>query len=279
MPRKSQSGSAGRTAATCRLKSPSTIPRLTPVRGRSTSNWPLCRIRRCSTPNVSRTRGTCRICFWRNSRDGLRVPSPTRRPVQSLDMTSCRALLSVALLACCAAACRGSSSPAPSRSSSTPVAASDWFVDRAAAAGLDFVHFNGMSGAQYYAEHMGPGVALFDYDNDGDLDVFIPQGRMLGAGKKLEQALFPPRGPLPVKGRLFRNDLQVNADGTRTLRFTDVTESSGLDASVYGMGVAAGDYNNDGCVDLYVTALGRNQMFRNNCNGTFSDVSKETRTD
>ena len=145
--------------------------------------------------------------------------------------------------------------------------------------GLDFVHFNGMSGALYYAEHMGPGVALFDYDNDGDLDVFIPQGQMLGTGKKLEQALFPPKGPLPLKGRLFRNDLQVNADGTRTLRFTDVTDASGLNANGYGMGVATGDYDNDGCVDLYVTALGRNQLFRNNCNGTFTDVSKESRTD
>jgi len=158
-------------------------------------------------------------------------------------------------------------------------AAPDWFVDRAAAAGLDFVHFNGMSGALYYAEHMGPGVALFDYDNDGDLDVFIPQGQMLGTGKKPEQALFPPKGPQPLKGRLFRNDLQVNADGTRTLRFTDVTDASGLNATGYGMGVATGDYNNDGCIDLYVTALGRNQLFRNNCNGTFTDVSKESRTD
>jgi len=157
--------------------------------------------------------------------------------------------------------------------------ATDWFVDRAAATGLDFVHFNGMSGALYYAEHMGPGVALFDYDNDGDLDVFLPQGQMLGTGKKLEQALFPPKGSLPLKGRLFRNDLQVNADGTRSLRFTDVTEASGLNANGYGMGVATGDYDNDGCVDLYVTTLGRNQLFRNNCNGTFADVSKESRTD
>src|SRR4051812_38807549 len=70
---------------------------------------------------------------------------------------------------------------------SSALEAGEWFVDRAAATGLDFVHFNGMSGAQYYVEHMGPGVALFDYDNDGDLDVFIPQGQMLGTGKKLEQ--------------------------------------------------------------------------------------------
>src|SRR6185503_17165581 len=96
-------------------------------------------------------------------------------------------------------ACARSSEPArpESASSAQPV---EWFVDRAAETGLDFVHFNGMSGALYYAEHMGPGVALFDYDNDGDLDVFIPQGQMLGTGKKLERALFPPKGPLPVRG-------------------------------------------------------------------------------
>jgi hypothetical protein len=154
---------------------------------------------------------------------------------------------------------------------------SEWFVDRAAETGLDFVHFNGMSGSRYYAEHMGPGVALFDYDNDGDLDVFIVQGQMLG-NKPIGQALFPPKGPLPVKGRLYRNDLEIHADGTRTLRFTDVTDASGINANAYGMGVATGDYNNDGCIDLYVTTLGRNQLFRNNCDGTFTDVSKESGT-
>ena len=136
-----------------------------------------------------------------------------------------------------------------------------------------------MSGGLYYAEHMGPGVALFDYDNDGDLDVFIPQGQMLGAGVKLERALFPPKGPQPVRGRLFRNDLTVNADGTRALKFTDVTDASGINANAYGMGVATGDFDNDGCIDLYVTTLGRNQLFHNNCNGTFTDVSKSSHTD
>jgi hypothetical protein len=63
------------------------------------------------------------------------------------------------------------------------------------------------------------------------------------------------------------------------LRFTDVTEASGINANGYGMGVATGDYDNDGCVDLYVTALGRNQLFRNNCDGTFTDVSKASGTD
>ena len=74
-------------------------------------------------------------------------------------------------------------------------------------------------------------------------------------------------------GRLFRNDLRVEADGTRSVRFTDVTEGSGIDAPGYGMGVAAGDVTNDGCTDLYLTNLGANRLFRNNCDGTFTDVS------
>ena len=202
--------------------------------------------------------------------------------------SSRRARLSVLLAlaaAVGAAACR--QEPAAAVRDQSPGAAAgtaasppgEWFVDRAAESGLDFVYFNGMSGALYYAEHMGPGVALFDYDNDGDLDIFIPQGQMLGTGKKLSQALFPPKGDGPLRGRLYRNDLEVRPDGTRSLHFTDVTAASGLQATSYGMGAAAGDFNNDGCVDLYVTALGRNQLFRNNCDGTFTDVSKASGTD
>src|SRR5205823_10614117 len=92
------------------------------------------------------------------------------------------------------------------------------------------------------------------------------------------QATIQPAS-LPLKGRLFRNDLQVNPDGTRTLHFTDVTEQSGIDARGYGMGVAAADFNNDGCVDLYLTNFGPNQLFRNNCDGTFTDVSRQSGTD
>ena len=155
----------------------------------------------------------------------------------------------------------------------------EWFVDRAQATGLDFVHFNGMTGSFYQPEIMGPGVALFDYDNDGDLDVYLVQGQMLGSGKTIDNALLKPAGPLPLKGRLYRNDLQIHADGTRTLRFTDVTETSGIDARGYGMGAAAGDVDNDGCVDLYLTYLGPNQLYRNNCDGTFRDISRASGTD
>jgi hypothetical protein len=146
----------------------------------------------------------------------------------------------------------------------------DWFVDRAAEAGLNFTHVNGMSGKFDYAEIIGSGVALFDYDNDGDLDVYFAQGRPLRKTEALD-----PRG---LGGRLFRNDLVVSQDGTRTLTFTDVTEKSGIVSRGYGMGVATGDFNNDGCVDLYLTNLGENQLFRNNCDGTFTDVSKQSGT-
>src|SRR5712692_6796077 len=153
-----------------------------------------------------------------------------------------------------------------------------WFIDAATQTGLTFTHFNGMSGEFYYPELMSPGVALFDYDNDGDLDVFVVQGQMLGS-KPIDRALFPPRDGLALSGRLFRNDLQANADGTRTLHFTDVTDASHLDAHGYGMGVATGDFDNDGCIDLYVTKLGANQLFRNNCDGTFTDVTKQSHTE
>jgi hypothetical protein len=153
---------------------------------------------------------------------------------------------------------------------SSGLPASNWFADATAASGLRMTHFNGMTGEFLYPEVMAPGVALFDYDNDGDLDVFVPQGRMLGS-KTVDQALVKPEEPL--RGRLFRNDPAGGA-----LHFTDVTEASGIVQASYGMGAATGDFNNDGCIDLYVTALGSNQLFKNNCNGTFSDVTAASRT-
>jgi hypothetical protein len=151
----------------------------------------------------------------------------------------------------------------------------EWFTDETAASGLDFVHVNGMSGGFYFPEIMAPGVGVLDYDNDGDLDIFFVQCHVLGPGKTLTNLLIrPPAQQLPLRGRLYRNDLELRPDGTRSLRFTDVTASSGIDARGYGMGVAAGDVNNDGCIDVYVTNVGLNQLFRNNCDGTFTDVSR-----
>jgi hypothetical protein len=169
------------------------------------------------------------------------------------------------------AAC-GGGAPAggPGSGAAVPPAAVEWFAERAADTGLRFTHFNGMSGERYYPEIMAPGVGVFDYDNDGDLDVYLVQGQMLGP-KPLAQATMPP--DFALRDRLFRNDLAVGADGSRTLRFTDVTDASGIDARTYGMGVATGDYDNDGFVDLYRTGLNGSVLLHNNGNGTFSDVT------
>ena len=149
----------------------------------------------------------------------------------------------------------------------------DWFVDRAAESGLDFVHANGMTGSFYQPEMMGPGVGFLDYDNDGDLDVYFVQGGRLGDGEEL---LAPPPDQ-PPGDRLFRNDLGTGP-GEGRLAFTDVTAESGIASRGYGMGVAAGDYDNDGWIDIYTTRFGPNQMFRNRGDGTFTDVTAETGT-
>jgi hypothetical protein len=190
-----------------------------------------------------------------------------------------RALLTASLVLACA--CGRGRDATPTTAKAGPSAGEvEWFSDRAESSGLRFVHFNGMSGDLTMPEILGPGVALLDYDNDGDLDVFVVQGQMLGAGKTLGQARFPPRMPLPLSARLYRNDLQVGPDGTRTLHFTDVTEQSGIGkiANGYGMGVATGDFDNDGFVDLYLTNFGSNQLLHNNGDGTFTDVSKTSGT-
>ena len=150
---------------------------------------------------------------------------------------------------------------------------SAWFVDRAAAVGLDFVHFNGASGRFYYPEILPPGVGLLDYDNDGDLDVFLVQGRLLDPDASLSDALVPPASSHPLTARLYRNDLETGAAGVRSLRFVDVTATNGLAADGYGLGVVTGDVHNDGWVDLFVTNFGSDWLLRNNGDGTFTDVS------
>ena len=139
--------------------------------------------------------------------------------------------------------------------SPTPV-----FLEVAAQAGLGFTHISGASGQYYIPEQMGAGVALFDYDGDADLDVFLVQSGTLGK-----------RDPA-VTGRLYRNDLSPTAGSS--LRFTDVTLKSGIDASGYGMGAATGDYDNDGDLDLLVTSFGPEALYRNNGNGTFTNVTQ-----
>src|SRR5262249_37614424 len=132
------------------------------------------------------------------------------------------------------------------------------FVDRAAEWGLDFRYDNGATGQLYYPEIVGGGAALFDYDNDGDLDVFIVQGAGLEPGKAAANP------STPAGGRLFRNDLIVNGVRHDRPTFVDVTAASGIRALGYGMGVAAGDFDNDGWVDLYILNFGSNQLWHNN---------------
>jgi hypothetical protein len=137
------------------------------------------------------------------------------------------------------------------------------FRDRASELGIDFVHVNGMTGKDYILEDMGPGVALLDYDNDGDLDLYVVQS-----------------GPFPARGsggkgmtdRLYRNDLSE----TGKLHFTDVTEAAGIAALGslgYGQGVATGDVNNDGWVDIYRTGYGEAHLLLNNGHGRFVDAT------
>ncbi len=129
------------------------------------------------------------------------------------------------------------------------------FTDIAAPAGIHFVHNNGAFGKKYLPETMGPGCAFIDYDNDGWPDILLVNGQN-----------WPGRTGTQSSLKLYHN----NHDGT----FTDVTRKAGLAISMYGMGVAVGDYDNDGFDDIFVSALGQSRLFRNNGNGTFSDQTK-----
>src|SRR5258706_3347980 len=148
--------------------------------------------------------------------------------------------------------------------------AKELFVDATESSGIRFQHFNGRNGQFYYPEIIGSGVAVLDYNNDGKLDILVLQG------VSLEPAHDAKAATEPCTARLYRNDLVVNPDGTRNLKYTDATEASGLCSHGYGMGIAIGDFNNDGCIDIFITHFGApNQLFRNNCDGTFTDVTRK----
>lgn len=139
------------------------------------------------------------------------------------------------------------------------------FTDVTSSAGVNFQYRSSHTSRKYLLETMGPGVALFDYDNDGRLDIFLVNGAPLADPT--------PKGTIPQKSdsqywnRLYHQE----PDGT----FKDVTERAGLQGAGYGMGVAVGDYDNDGSEDLYVTAYGGNKLYHNNGNGTFTDVTQK----
>ena len=135
------------------------------------------------------------------------------------------------------------------------------FTDVSGPAGLHWVYHNGATGRHHFIETTGGGVAFFDYNNDGLLDIFAVQsGPVPGAS--------PSETNFPRRSVLYRN----NGDGT----FTDVTSGSGLDADFgYGQAVSVADYDNDGWADLYVTGYGGNHLLRNNRNGTFTDVTQQ----
>jgi hypothetical protein len=144
------------------------------------------------------------------------------------------------------------------------------FEEVARKLGVDFVHFNGMTGQLYTAEVVGPGVALIDYDNDGDLDIYLGQGRGF-EGDESREPVFSRQPGKPAGDRIFRNELE--AGGEPRPQFVDVTADLGLDAPGYNIGVATGDYDRDGYVDLYVTNLGANQLLRNNGGAGFEEVT------
>ncbi len=129
-----------------------------------------------------------------------------------------------------------------------------------AAAGIDFRHNSGAFGAKHLPETMGPGCAFLDYDGDGWLDILLVNGMDWPGHKKQRSTL-----------KLYRN----NRNGT----FTDVTERAGLAVEMYGMGVAAADYNNDGFPDILITAVGQNRLFQNTGKGTFVDVTNKAGLD
>ena len=126
---------------------------------------------------------------------------------------------------------------------------------------------------------MGGGAALFDYDVDGDLDLYLVQGAIVAPGKGPADAIDRAPSPYPPSDRLYRNDLDRSAGGgaAARLRFTDVTAESGIADADHGMGVAAGDYDNDGYPDLYVTGFGRARLLRNRGGDGFEDRTDAAR--
>ena len=140
------------------------------------------------------------------------------------------------------------------------------FDDVAKQVGIDFWQYSGATGDMRLTELTGSGAAMIDYDNDGDMDIYLVQGH---ASSPEGTPLVPVPSGWQPGNRLYRNNLHE----TGKLSFTDVTDSAGVGLAAQGQGVAAGDYDNDGYTDLYVTNYGHNVLYHNNGNGTFTDVT------
>ena len=139
-----------------------------------------------------------------------------------------------------------------------PISSEGLFAEvPASASGIDWVHDNAMSANHYLPETLGPGCAFLDFDNDGWMDIFLVNSGPSDFWKPTK----------PVRNALYKN----NRNGT----FTDVTEKAGVSGASFGMGIAVGDYDNDGWPDIFVTAYGKCTLYKNNHDGTFSDVTEK----
>lgn len=190
----------------------------------------------------------------------LRKSAPFRGGVRSGRGGAATALLVWSILNGIATIAVGQS-PAP-QPAAPPVVPGN-FVDTTAASKVSFTSFASHTSKKYLLETMGSGVALFDYDNDGLLDLFFVNGAPLA--DPTSKGTIPQKASEKDWNRLYHQ----KRDGT----FEDVTAKAGLQGQGYGMGVAVGDYDNDGFEDLYVTAYGGNRLYHNNGDGTFTDVT------
>ena len=175
----------------------------------------------------------------------------TRKNGVSRQRTVCPAVspfLLAAFQVLLAAGCSQPPAPAPA----CPIR----LVDTTRNTGIRFVHYDGSSGQKYIVETVTAGLALFDYDGDGDEDIYFLNGAPLRGS---------PPGPAPTNA-LYRNE--------GGWKFTDVTVAAGVGDTGFGLGVAAADYDNDGDVDLYVNNYGPNVLYRNNGDGTFSNATE-----
>ena len=138
-----------------------------------------------------------------------------------------------------------------------PILSAIEFKDVTNQTGVTFAHTDGGSGQRYLVESVSAGLALFDYDRDQDVDIYFLNGAPLRGAKTT----------VPPRNALYRND--------GGFKFTDVSQQAGIDDLGFGLGIAVGDYDNDGYPDLYLNNYGPNVLYRNNANGTFTDVTEQ----